>query len=169
MASFSKGGAMTVLAASPALDVTDHWYWEGNVVRAVKNHLLDAGWEILSEANTYTKERGVDLHARRSSTNLLVEAKGYPSTSYRDPKRAGEQKPTNPTNQAQHWYSHALLKAMRLQTANPGASVALAFPDFPRYRVLFAETQGALAKLAVAVLFVNEDGIVRTWGLEQDI
>jgi hypothetical protein len=50
---------------------------------------------------------------------LLVEAKGYPSKNYRDPRRSGEVKPTNPTNQAQQWYSHALLKVVRLQTKNP--------------------------------------------------
>ena len=76
-------------------------------------------------------------------------------TQYRDPRRADEQKRTNPTNQAQHWYSHALLKALRLQTAYPQAKVALAFPDFPRYRTLFDETKLSLAKLGIAVLLVN--------------
>ena len=65
-----------------------------------------------------------------------MKAKGFPSTVYRDPRRAHE-RPTNPTNQAQQWYSHALLKAMRLQAKHPEALVAMAFPDFPRYRALF--------------------------------
>ncbi|MDP9162096.1 MAG: hypothetical protein M3O09_17960 [Acidobacteriota bacterium] len=97
---------------------------------------------------------------------LLVEVKGYPSTQYRDPRRSSEQKRTNPTNQAQHWYSHALLKALRLQTDHPDAKVALAFPDFPRYRTLLNETKLGLEKLGVAVLFVTLAGEVREWGLE---
>jgi hypothetical protein len=89
---------MTLLDASPVLEVTD----QSNVVKAVKNYLRGTGWEILSRTNTYTKERGVDLYASKDSVNSLVEAKGYPSASYRDPKRAGERKPTNSTSQAQH-------------------------------------------------------------------
>jgi hypothetical protein len=94
-----------------------------------------------------------------------VEAKGYPSKSYRDPNRASENKPTNPTNQAHQWYDHALLKVLRLQTAHPEARVALAFPDFPRYRALFGETKLGLAKLGLAVLFVDAEGQVSEWGL----
>jgi hypothetical protein len=97
---------------------------------------------------------------------LLVEAKGYPSKSYRDPRRANEQKSTNPINQAEKWYSHALLKALRLQTAHPHAKVALAFPDFPRYRKLFEETNLGLAKLGIAVLLVNADRVVWEWGFD---
>ena len=53
---------------------------------------------------------------------------------------------------------------MRLQTSYPEAVVALGFPDFPRYRALFRETQGGLAKLELAMLTVREDGTVETWG-----
>ena len=74
-------------------------------------------------------------------------------------------KPTNPTKQAQQWYSHALLKVMRLQTKHPEAMVALGLPDFPRYRALFEETHGGLKKLGVGLLSVRENGEVETWGL----
>jgi hypothetical protein len=70
-----------------------------------------------------------------------------------------------PTNQAQQWYSHALLKVMRLQTKHPDAVVALGFPDFPRYRTLFQETQRGLSKLELAMLTVHADRTVTTWGL----
>jgi hypothetical protein len=149
-----------------ATDVTSDWYWEGNVVEALARHLERDGWSIVRKADTHSKERGVDLHVRRSGTDLLIEAKGYPSTSYRDPRRVGESKRTNPTNQAQHWYSHALLKAMRLQTEFPEAKIAIGFPDFPRYRTLFDETQTGLARLGVAMFTVTESGGVRSWGLD---
>ena len=147
------------------MDVTADWYWEGNVVEAIARFLAQSGWMIVSKADTRSKERGADIRASRSGMTLLLEAKGYPSKTYRDPRRAGEVKPTNPTNQAQQWYSHALLKVMRLQTKHPEAVVALGFPDFPRYRALFEETQCGLAKLGVAMLTVREDGSVKTWGL----
>jgi hypothetical protein len=148
------------------MDVTSDWFWEGNVVEAVARALAQSGWTIVGKANTHSKERGVDIHATRNGQTLLVEAKGYPSKNYREPRRASQVKPTNPTSQAQQWYSHALLKVMRLQTKYPNAIVALGFPNFPRYRALFEETHGGLAKLGVAALTVLADGSVETWGLD---
>ncbi|HVB81066.1 MAG TPA: hypothetical protein VNE82_14100 [Candidatus Binataceae bacterium] len=147
------------------MDVTADWYWEGNVVEAVAGFLTQNGWTIVCKADTHSKERGVDIQASRDGRTLLLEAKGYLSKNYRDPRRSGEVKPTNPTNQAQQWYSHALLKVMRLQAKHPEAVVALGFPDFPRYRALFEETRGGLARLGVAMLTVRADGTVSTWGL----
>lgn len=147
------------------MDVTAEWFWEGNVVETIARFLADDGWTIVSKADTYSKERGVDIHALRDGRTLLIEVKGYPAKTYRDARRAGEVKPTNPTNQAQQWYSHALLKVMRLQAKHPDAFVALGLPDFPRYRALFDETRGGLTKLGVAMLTVRTDKSVETWGL----
>jgi hypothetical protein len=147
------------------MDVTNDWFWEGNVVDAVERHLLETGWNIDGRADTLSKERGVDLAASQAGKRVLIEVKGYPSKQYRDPRRASEVKPTNPANQAQQWFSHALLKAMRLQTSDPSAAVALAFPDFPRYRALFNQTRSGFEKLRLAMIFVLEDGSVESWGL----
>ena len=148
------------------MDVTADWFWEGNVVDALARFLANEGWEIVNKADTHSKERGVDIHATREDATLLVEAKGYPSVDYRDPRRAGQTKRTNPSSQAQQWYSHALLKALRLQTKFPDAIVALAFPDFPRYQVLFEETRVGLLKLDVALFTVRENGGVQNWNLK---
>lgn len=155
----------TRMAGKSDMDVTADWYWEGNVVEAIARFLVQDGWTIVGKADTHSKERGVDIQATRLGQTLLLEAKGYPSKNYRDPRRVGEVKPTNPTNQAQQWYSHALLKVMRLQTKHPDAVVALGLPEFPRYRALFEETRGGLARLGVALLTVRGDGTVTTWGL----
>jgi hypothetical protein len=151
------------------MDVTLDWFWEGNVVEAIARFLVRDGWTVVGKTDTHSKQRGVDIHATRSGRTLLVEAKGYPSKSYRDPRRAGEVKPTNPTSQAQQWYSRALLKVMRLQTKYPDAVVALGLPDFPRYRALFEETRGGLATLGVARLTVREDGTVETWRFNDQV
>jgi Holliday junction resolvase-like predicted endonuclease len=150
--------------ADVTTDATAAWFWEGNVVNAIAAHLEEEGWRIVGRADTHSRERGVDIRAEREGRVLLIEVKGFPSKHYRDPRRAGETKATAPTLQAQHWYSHALLKAMRLQTAHPDATVALGFPDFPRYRSLFQETRVALQKLGVALFAVNEHGQVAVWG-----
>ena len=147
------------------MDATSEWYWEGNVVDAVAQHLLLTGWRIVSKADTHSRERGEDIRATNATTTLIVEVKGYPSKIYRDPRKAGEPKRTNPSLQAQHWYSHALLKVMRLQTEYSDAVVAMAFPDFPRYRALYEETRSGLQKLDVVVFFVQENGRVTTQGM----
>jgi hypothetical protein len=147
------------------MDVTMDWYWEGNVVKAIIRFLQTSGWLIVAEANTHSKERGVDIHAVKDGRMLLIEAKGYPSKNYRDPRRASEAKPTNPSNQAQQWYSHALLKVMRLQTKYPEALIALGLPDFPRYRTLFEETHTGLSKIGAALLMVTDSGRVTVWGM----
>jgi hypothetical protein len=144
--------------------ITD-WYWEGNVADAIANGLAKQGWTIVSKADTESKARGIDIHAVKEKRSLLVEVKGFPSTAYRDPRRASERKPTNPNNQAQHWYSHALLKVMRLQTTHTESIVAIGLPDFPRYRKLFAETRIALQKLEIVVLFLDASGQLEFWGL----
>lgn len=153
------------IAPLAALDATQEWFWEGNVTAVVSQYLIDQGWKILSMADTQTRERGIDIHAVQGNRELAVEVKGYPSRSYRDLKRANQPKPTSPTLQAQHWYSHALLKALRLQTGYPTAIIALAFPDFPRYRSLFAETANACHRLGIAVLFVSGTGQIEAIGL----
>jgi hypothetical protein len=89
----------------------------------------------------------------------MVEVKGYPSVGYRDPRRAHEIKRTNPTLQAKHWYADAMLKSLRYQGKHPGVGVAIAVPDFPRYRSLLAETSGSLRTLGVAVLLAGEQSV----------
>lgn len=119
----------------------------------------------MSQADTGKEERGVDIHATRLNQAFVIEVKGYPSRGYRDPNRSGETKPTNPSLQAQHWYAHGLLKALRMQSAYPTAQVAIALPDFPRYRSLFGETAPALQRLGVATFFVAATGLVEPTGL----
>ncbi|MER8461027.1 MarR family transcriptional regulator [Mesorhizobium sp. M0028] len=148
-----------------AVDATADWFWEGNVTTTVAKYLREEDWAIISQADTSTKERGVDIHATRLGVELMIEVKGYPSRGYRDPNRSGETKPTNPSVQAQHWYAHALLKALRMQSANPEAQIAVALPDFPRYRSLFEETASALNRLGIITLFLAETGQVEAIGL----
>lgn len=137
------------------------WYWEGNVVESLVRHLKGAGWEIESVADTYTKAHGVDVIAQQGEYKLLVEVKGYPLDHYRDPRREGETKRTKPANQAQKWFAHALLAAIKMQTRNPLAFVAVAFPDFATYRKLFEETRAAFDALHIKFLLIEESGEVR--------
>lgn len=141
---------------------TEEWFWEGNIVRLLVQHLTNEGWSVHEVADTLSKAVGTDVIAERAGERLIVEVKGWPSTVYRDARRAGEFKATAPTNQAHQWFSHAVLKGMRMLASDPTAKTALAFPDFPRYRALATEIRPSLERLSLDIFFVAEDGSVQT-------
>jgi Holliday junction resolvase-like predicted endonuclease len=136
------------------------WHTEANVQAALVTALADEGWRILSVANTATKEHGIDVIASRDGQTAGVEVKGYPSRGYADPARAAEVKRTSPSTQAGHWYSQAVLAAMRLRGKEPQWRSVIALPDFPRYRDLHAETAGSLAAAQIEVWWVDQAGAV---------
>ena len=121
-------------------------------------YLATSGWSVTSVADTATKERGIDIVARKDGTLIGVEVKGYPSKFYADPARAGRPKPTQPATQARVWYAGGLLAAMRLRGKNPSMRAVIALPDFPTYRALFADTKWSLDQCAIQVWWVNEAG-----------
>jgi Holliday junction resolvase-like predicted endonuclease len=137
------------------------WHTEANVQAALVTALAGEGWRILSVANTATKEHGIDVIASRDGQTAGVEVKGYPSRGYADPARAGEVKRTSPSTQAGHWYSQAVLAAMRLRGKEPQWRSVIALPDFPRYRDLHAETAGSLAAVQIEVWWVDQAGAVQ--------
>lgn len=136
------------------------WHTEANVQAALVTALAGDGWRILSVANTATKEHGIDVIAARDGRTVGVEVKGFPSRNYADPARAGEAKRTSPSAQAGHWYSQAVLAAMRLRGKEPEWDSVIALPDFPRYRDLHAETAGSLAATQIEVWWLDEAGTV---------
>jgi hypothetical protein len=116
-------------------------------------------------ANTATKARGVDLLAYKGDRLLGAEVKGWPSKSYADPSRAGEVKPTQPTNQAGHWFSQAVVKAMMLLDTHPDHESLVVLPDYPRYRDLTRRTTRGRTAASIHVVFVQASGVVAsdTW------
>ena len=141
----------------------DEWFWEGNVQAKLAGYLEENGWELVSVANTASRQQGIDIHAKKEGKTLLIEVKGYPSKMYNDPRRSGEEKRTSPTLQAGHWYSHAILKSMRLRTEYPKAQIVIGLPDFQRYRDLFTETESSLKELEFQVWGVDKKGKIEKW------
>lgn len=157
------GAALTSATAISTEDPSDRleeWHTEANVQASVVTALAADGWRILSVANTATKEHGIDVIASRDGKTVGIEVKGYPSRGYADPSRAGEVKRTKPGTQAGHWYSQALLAAMRLCGMEPTWRSVIVLPDFPRYRDLHAETAGSLAAAQIEVWWVDRAGAV---------
>lgn len=136
------------------------WHTEARVQAALVSTLVADGWHIVSEADTATKERGIDVVASRGGMVAGVEVKGFPTTTYADPRRSGEVKPTQPSTQAGHWYSQAVVAAMRLRTRHPEFLSVIALPDYPRYRTLFSETRSSLDASGIHLWWVHASGAV---------
>ena len=147
-------------STSPGGPAEDDWAREARVQASVVAALRGEGWRIVSTADTATKERGVDVIAEREGGRVGIEVKGYPGRGYADPTRAGETKPTHPSNQAGHWFAQAILAAMKLRSRQPDWRSVIALPRFPRYEHLLVETAGSLAAAGIEVWWVYQDGRV---------
>jgi hypothetical protein len=122
-------------------------------------YLREQGWTVTSEADTATKARGVDVLATKGDRRLGAEVKGWPSKGYADPRRAEEVKKTQPTTQAGHWFSQALMKALMLLDSHPDHESLIVLPDFPRYRDLAARTRTGRVLAGVHLVLLREDGV----------
>lgn len=138
----------------------DEWSWEGNVQTALVAHLRAEGWDIRSAADTASRARGIDVLAAKDGRTLAIEVKGYPSTTYARGAQQGLPKKTNPTNQAPKWFSQALVKAITTTDGSGRPEVAVAFPDYPRFRGLIAKSEWALRRLGIGVYLVRDGGAV---------
>jgi hypothetical protein len=136
--------------------MSDDWFWEGNVQDALAAYLRAEGWSVDQLADTASRARGIDILARKDGRTLAVEVKGYPSTTYARGEQQGMPKRTNPTNQAPKWFSQALVKAIRTTDGEGNPEVAIAFPDYPRFRSLIADSDWALRRLGIGVYLVSE-------------
>jgi hypothetical protein len=146
----------------PPAGPADDWAWEGNVQSGVATQLAATGWRIVAVADTARRQRGPDIIAERDGIRLVVEVKGWPSTTYARVDLAGQPKPTEPTLQATHWFAEGLITLIR-RGADLSARLALALPDMPRYRTLLAEAGWAIQRLEIIVYLVEADGAVHTW------
>jgi hypothetical protein len=123
-------------------------------------HLRRHGWHVERTADTASREQGIDVIASKEGRILAVEVKGYPSTSYADPRRADEIKPTSPASQARQWYSHALLKALLTRDEHPTYEIAICLPDMRTYRQLHERTANSLREMRIHLAFIQPNGDV---------
>jgi hypothetical protein len=136
------------------------WYWEGNVQAAVVRVLAADGWDIHRVAETASKERGIDVEARKGGQRLVIEVKGYPGTTYSAGPSKGLPKPTTPPTQARVWFSGGIVSALVMKGDDPSARVVAAFPDKPTYRNLGSRIIGPLGSAGVELWLVHEDGSI---------
>lgn len=144
-----------------AVEAADRaWFWEGHVQATLAAHLHRDGWDVREAADTASKAPGIDLLATKGHRWLAIEVKGFPSTTYDHGPNRGQPKPTQPSNQARQWFSHALLGMMLLRDKRPDAEIAIAFPRFPTYENLVRRTTVSFGLLGFGVYLVKENGSV---------
>jgi len=141
-----------------AADAGRQWPWEGSVQAVFVDLLRERGWSITAAADTATKAPGVDVLASKSDRRLGAEVKGWPSAGYADPRRATEVKRTQPSTQAGHWFSQALLKAVMLLDSHPGHESLMVLPDYPRYRDLAERTRTGRRAANFHLILLARDG-----------
>lgn len=128
----------------------DDWFWEGNVQSKVVSHLLACGYHIRSEADTASHETGKDIVAERHGRQLWVTVKGYPRGTER----------TNPTIQARYWFQGAAFDIIQYRGEDPDIDLAIALPDYPRYRKLAERIAWFRAAARFSYFWVQQDGTV---------
>ncbi len=126
------------------------WHWEGHVQGAVVAYLSAQGYTILRAADTSTRETGKDIIARKGSGLLWVTVKGYPEPTPNTPA----------TTQAGHWFKDALFDIVAWRGEDPGAELALALPDYDRYRNLAQRVAWLQSATPFLFFWVSEDGSV---------
>lgn len=137
----------------------DDWYWEGNVQNNIRAYFESKGYAVKT-ADTKARTRGPDVLAHKPGSSILLEVKGYPSNRYVSGEKKGQLKPTSPTLQASHWFGSAIFTLMRRKRNYASYTLALAFPEFPRYRKLLFEVSESLESINFQFYFVSESGIV---------
>ena len=164
MASTSTGASLSgdIIALDLVLAVvTQDWFWEGSVQASIARFLLTQGWSIRRQADTASRERGVDLIATRDDRVLAIEVKGYPASVRTAGVNRGTPKPAGQANlQARIWYAEALLTAILLQSRGTYTDVAVGLPNHARYRALVDGTRSALSRLRIGIYLANEAGSV---------
>lgn len=138
----------------------DEWLWEGRIQAAVVKWLTGRGWEIEREANTKSKEQGVDIVAVKGARRLVVEVKGYPQTTYRIEAKRGELKKYHAGSQSRTYFAGALMSVLYMRDSMAGTEVALALPSVPSYLQMVQRTLRSLGELGIGVYFAAEDGTV---------
>lgn len=138
----------------PTIAEEPPWFWEGNVQASVARFLQARGYTILRMADAARREQGKDIEACSASGLLWVTAKGYPRKTGR----------TQPSTQAGHWFKDAFFDLVSWRGERPDVALAIALPDFPRYRNLAERVHYLQPILKFAFLWVDASGDVRVEG-----
>ena len=133
-------------------DVKQKWYWEGNIQNKIVDFLKHQGYQVLKEANTASKEPGVDITAiSPAMKRLLVSVKGFPYEHN-----------ANKNTQARHWFAEAIFDLVLYHQDFPEVMLAIGIPEgFPTYQNLSKKVIWFKESLPFKYFWVTQEGNVR--------
>ena len=108
------------------------------------------GFNIRSKADTASRQQGIDIEAEKDGKALWVSVKGYPKGTDR----------TNPSVQAGHWFKLAVFDVIEYRGRDKNVQLAIALPDYPRYRSLAQKITWFKEVAKFTYYWVKEDGEV---------
>lgn len=100
---------------------------------------------------TAARQQGIDIIAEKKGKKLWVSVKGYPNPTPR----------TNPSVQAGHWFKQAIFDMIDYRERDKNIMLALALPDFPRYRKMAAKITWFQTAAKYSYFRVDETGKVK--------
>ncbi|MBL0921680.1 MAG: MarR family transcriptional regulator [Phycisphaerales bacterium] len=128
------------------------WHWEGHVQLRIQRWLEQTDWIVSQAVDTASKMQGIDLICSQNERTLWVTVKGYPNGTAK----------TNPSTQARHWYSHALMDVVLYRGKDPNVEIAIGLPDgYTSYLSLAQRTRWLRASCPFRIFWAREDGNVR--------
>lgn len=129
---------------------SNHWFWEGNIQSRVIHYLETHGYFIRCAADTASHQHGIDIVAEKDGKHLWVTVKGYPQGSNK----------TKPSVQASHWFKKAIFDVIEYRGRDENVSLAVALPDFPKYRAMAQKILWLKPVAKFNYFWVKEDGRV---------
>jgi len=127
------------------------WFWEGNIQSKIIEYLVSNKCQILSVADTESRQTGIDITAKKNGLNIWISVKGYPR----------ETEKTKALTQAGHWFKDVIFDVLRYRQDDAKIIIGVGLPDFPRYRNLASSISWFKNSGKFTYFWVNENGEVR--------
>ncbi len=116
----------------------------------VVRFLAGQGYDVMSVADTAACQRGKDIIDEKDGLTIWVSVKGYPAGTKR----------THPSTQAGHWFKQAVFDIFEYRGEDKEVNLALALPDFCRYRDLVQRISWLQPLAKLIYYWVQESGDV---------
>jgi hypothetical protein len=128
----------------------------------VVSYLAKTGWSIRRVADTASSEHGHDVDAVKGDERVLIEVKGYPTSTFARGSRQGQVRAAGSLGaQARTYFSNALLSGCVMRAENADSRVVIAFPAMETYTTLARRVAPVLLTAGIELWIVDEVGDVQ--------
>ncbi len=133
----------------------DNWLMEDFVVKQLMAHLKDSGYTV--HQFSLGKQQGIDVHASKGHSVIVVEAKGAKG----NPKNGPVNRDKFDSGQIRDHLGKAIVKAFELKNSFPTAECWIAHPDTSAIRKIVTPIQAHLKAAGITCVYVDQSGRVK--------